>query len=161
MGFKLNSFGQLVLVLLAVGLCGCHKDDAASDSGSVQGSSAQAVQSQEQQDRAEDAKDFAEGQEARQWLAADDHVLFKVSKEVVSQITESLYTAGAPEVRMCKCETIKEMGNKTFGGELVAKLPTDAATRKAVFDAINVVRAKADDDPDKDKGQEYISFGLD
>ena len=147
------SYASLCLVLasfLAVSV-GCTRGDTAP------GEPAKQVALDENK---EAEKDFGEGKEARAWIASADHLFFKVSKEPVTKLAESLYAAGAPEVRIALI-TEDEVTKKSIGGGLVAKLPTEATARAKVFDAVNKQRVEMDDEPDKDTGQQYVEFVLD
>ncbi|MBI1756546.1 MAG: hypothetical protein HYR64_05510 [Fimbriimonas ginsengisoli] len=142
-----------ILLLLAASL-GCSHPSAGPPTVNSEASE-KATQ------RKEDADDFASGKEARAWLADDKHVLFKASKEGVSKLVGDLYAAGAPELRFGKIVSDKDLGDREFAGVLIAKLPTEPATRNRVFEAMNAFWKQMGDDPVKDEGQEFAGFMLD
>ena len=156
MSYRIRIFTmKWTCLLIGVGLItiGCSRVSAGEDSGSPESEKAQYAK--------EDASDFASGKEARAWLADQNHVFFKVSKETVTKLVADLYDAGAAEVRISGADKVEEMGNKEFGGMLVVKLPGDAAKRKPVFALLNQIWQKVGDDPAKDDGQQYASLTLD
>lgn len=146
---KIFVFFPLVFALLL----GCSKPSTDASAGSATSEKAQYAK--------EDADDFAAGKEAKVWMADPNHVFFKVSKETVAKLVIDLYSAGAAEVRIGGLDKVEEMGNKEFGGNLVAKLPDDQTRRKAVFAQLNKIWEEAGDDPTKDEGQQYASLMLD
>ncbi len=146
---------KAIALFVAVGLVvlGCSKPASEGDSGPGADEKAQYAK--------EDAADFGAGKEAKVWLADPNHVFFKASKETVAGLVRDIYAAGADEIRVGKLDKLEDTGNKEFGGDLVVKLPGDAAKRKTMFTAMNKFWAEAGDDPTKDEGQQYASFTLD
>ncbi len=107
--------------------------------------------------------------EAKAWLAADpkQHVLWKGDRQAISQLVDSLYAAGAPNVSAADI-------SKEEGFELVAlfvvTLPDDPAARAKVFKTHNdfwrtyltdVDEDELADFQESDRGQKHLTLNFD
>lgn len=96
--------------------------------------------------------------EARQWLRAPSHALFKGDTQSVIRFVDEFYAAGAVTVYVTGIETL---GGTEVTETMLLVLPKDSAARAKVFEVANRFEETIDSDPDKDVGQNYLSFVLD
>jgi hypothetical protein len=98
--------------------------------------------------------------EAREWLNADNHVLFKFreGKAGLVKIVDEFYAAGAEKVYVGNIES--EEG-KDFAGTILVVLPEDFAARSKLFKIDERVGPEFQEDPVADRGQKYLYYSLD
>lgn len=80
------------------------------------------------------AAEFAKGKEARAWMATGRNHMFEASDEVCNEVIAELYRLGAEEVRVTDGDKLDEDSSGEIAATLMAKLPSDAAKRKALFE---------------------------
>ena len=96
--------------------------------------------------------------EARQWLSAPSHVVFRGEKQAVIKFVDEFYAAG---VVMVYVTGIEKLGGTEVTETLLLVLPKDSAVRARVFEVANRAKQAFQNNPDKDVGQKYLSFVLD
>ena len=96
--------------------------------------------------------------EARQWLRAPSHALFKGDRQSVIEFVDEFYAAGAVTVYVTGIETL---GGTEVTETMLLVLPKDPTARTKVFEVANRFDETIDSDPEKDVGQKYLSFVLD
>jgi hypothetical protein len=129
-----------LLVAMSIGACSAPNED--SDASASEASRM--------------ARDFETGKEARAWLATGRNHMFEASDQVCREVIEDLYRAGALEVRVIDGSKTED-GSGEIASTLMAKLPGDAAKRKALFDY------EADHTEDAEAGTErdYVEIVFD
>jgi hypothetical protein len=96
--------------------------------------------------------------EARAWLAKPTSMGFKASVHEMSELTDAIYAAGAPQVYVVG---VSDLGGREVAAVLAVALPADAASRKQVFDWHARWAASVDEKPAIDVGQRYLKVVLD
>jgi hypothetical protein len=96
--------------------------------------------------------------EARQWLRARSHSIFKGDQQSVIKFVDEFYAAGAVTVYVTGIDTL---GGTQVTETMLLVLPKEAAARAKVFEVANRFDETIDSDPEKDIGQKYLSFVLD
>ncbi len=146
------------VVTLLVTVSGCGKKDRAGSS-SASAESKPEVVDVAALDKAGD-EELAEPNkaEARQWLRAPSHAVFKGDKQAVIKFVDEVYTAGAVTVYVTGIETL---GGSEVTETMLLVLPKDSAARNKVFEVSNRFGETIQNDPEKDVGQRYLSFVLD
>jgi hypothetical protein len=105
-------------------------------------------------DETEITKEFAAGQEARQWLAREDVAFFEISKEYGKEIVEKLYAAGSPMVKITDSEKLDPSQKVEVAVTIVAEMPTDPEKRKQLLAVEQEIYEE--DSPEPDNGQKYV-----
>jgi uncharacterized protein YceK len=103
------------------------------------------------------ANSFAKGKEARAWMATGTNHMFEASDEVCKKTIEELYALGAVEVRVTDGDKLTDESKGETAATLMAKLPSDPAKRKALFD----YEAQSTEDADKDQKRDYVEVVFD
>lgn len=103
------------------------------------------------------AASFAKGQEARAWMSTGKNHMFEAPDEVCNKTIEDLYGLGAVEVRVTDASKLDDESPGETAATLTAKLPADAAKRKALF----AYEAENTEDADKDQKRDYIEIVFD
>ena len=156
---KASNIIAFSVVTLLVTVSGCGKKEEA---GSSSGSSAESKP--EMLDVAALDKDGDEElaqpnkAEARQWLRAPSHAVFKGDKQAIMKFVDEFYAAGAVTVYVTGIETL---GGTEVTETMLLVLPKDTAARAKVIEVANRFAETIQNDPDKDVGQKYLSFVLD
>lgn len=147
-----------VVALLLTG-AGCSKKEGTGSNSAASVESKPEVVNVAELDKAGE-EDLASPNkaEARQWLKAPSHVVFKGEKQSVIKFVDEFYAASAVTVYVTG---IEKLGNTDVTETLLVVLPKDSAERARVFEVGNRFGQTIHDDPDKDLGQKYLSFVLD
>jgi hypothetical protein len=95
--------------------------------------------------------------EARAWLGDPKAMGFEVGKDVMGELVEAFYAAGAAKVRAA----YSELEDEQISSLLVIDLPADAGQRGAVFAKYAQIAPDYELDPEKDVGQACLLVGLD
>jgi hypothetical protein len=106
-------------------------------------------------------KAFAEGREARVWLATPGNVLFEMGNETGREWTEKLYAAGADVVKVCDADKIDEGSAGEISATLAIGIPGDSAKRKTLFVVLNELEEATDHETSKDVGQRFEMVNVD
>ena len=96
--------------------------------------------------------------EARQWLRAPSHSIFKGDPQSVAKFVDEFYAAGAVTVYVTGIETL---GGTEVTATILVVLPKDGSARTKMFEIANRFDETTDSDPEKDVGQKYLLFELD
>ena len=96
--------------------------------------------------------------EARQWLRAPSHEVFKGNKQEILKLVDEFYAAGAVTVYVTGITTL---GGTEITDSVLLVLPKDTAARAKVIEVANRFWENIQNDPEKDVGQKYLSFVLD
>ena len=125
---------SVIVLLLAVS--GCGKKDVAGSSSATSTESKPEVVDVAALDKAGD-EELAEANkaEARQWLKAPSHALFKGERQVVIKFVDDVYAAGAVTVYVTGIETL---GGNEVTETMLLVLPKDSAVRARVFGFLDV-----------------------
>ena len=156
---KTSHIITLLVVALLVTVSGCGKKEAVGSSTAPSVESKPEVVDVAALDKAGD-EDLADPKkaEARQWLKAPSHAVFKGDKQAVIKFVDEVYAAGAVTVYATGIETL---GGNEVTETMILVLPKDSTARAKVFEVANRFGETIQNDPDKDIGQKYLSFVLD
>lgn len=100
---------------------------------------------------------FDQGKEARAWMSTGSNHMFEASDVHCNSVIAELYKLGAVEVRVVDGDKMTEESAGEIAATLMAKLPADAAKRKALFD----YEKELMEDVDKDQKREFVEIVFD
>jgi hypothetical protein len=153
----------VVLLLTACGEGGKTKPEAGSKiAGPAAGEKlrdrvAESRESDKHVEKTLASKD-AKHAEARAWLKADNHGVFKQNKTEVAKLIDAVYAAGAPNV---EAADVVVAGSSELCAMFVVTLPTDAKARAAVLETVNPFFTGNGEEPGDaitDVGQKYVEL---
>lgn len=97
--------------------------------------------------------------EAREWCRKEASMGFEVGTDVMLELAEEAYGAGASDVRVVGIETL---GEREIAAQMVVTLPGIQADRARLFEWYGkLCRERLDQTPPQDVGQRYFFLSLD
>lgn len=97
--------------------------------------------------------------EAREWCRKEASMGFEVGTDVMLELAEEAYAAGATDVRVVGIEAL---GERELSAAMVLTLPSIQADRARLFEWYGkLCRERLDETPPQDVGQRYFYLSLD
>lgn len=145
--------GSCLMAALVL-LSGCPGSGGASGSG---GSGDRATEIDKA--AAESLAEAGKTCEAREWCRKEASMGFEVGTDVMLELAEEAYAAGATDVQVVGIETL---GEREISAAMVLTLPGIQADRARLFEWYGkLCRERLDETPPQDVGQRYFYLALD